>query len=330
MKKNILILALFGLAAGANAQAPLRTPKGASYTVVTKGTGEKVKLDDVLTFDVIQKNDKDSILYSTYKIGKPVKAQVTASQNVADLMELFPLLTVGDSVVAKVPVDSVFKGHEDQMPPVFQKGGNIVFNIKIRKTQLLADAIAERNAEGEKLKQNEGVEAAKYIADNKLTPVTTASGLKYIITTPSAKRKPLVGDTVLVNYTGSTLAGVVFDSSVAAEAAKANLSQPGRNYEPFEVVLGQGRVIPGWEEALLLLNEGAKAKVIIPSALAYGERGGGEVIKPYSTLLFDIELVKIKPAKHVKAAPVKAKPGAKKAPVKKAAAKKTVAGKKKN
>jgi FKBP-type peptidyl-prolyl cis-trans isomerase FkpA len=62
-----------------------------------------------------------------YKMGQPIKTQVHPSTNVADLMDIFPLLSVNDSVIVKVPVDSVFKGHEAEMPPFFKKGGNIVF-----------------------------------------------------------------------------------------------------------------------------------------------------------------------------------------------------------
>ncbi|MDN3550364.1 FKBP-type peptidyl-prolyl cis-trans isomerase [Mucilaginibacter aquaedulcis] len=306
MKKAIYILlpALSLLTLGAYAQAPTPRPnmqptgKGAFYQLFTNNTGEKIKLNDVITFNFIQKTDKDSILYSTYKAGKPVQAQIQPSQNVGDLMDVFPLLTVKDSALVKVPTDSVFKGHEESRPPFFPKGSYLTFILKIEKVQSLNDAIAEKKAEGQKLKDAEAASAGSYITSHKLTPVTTASGLKYMVTRPSVKRKPLAGDTVLVNYTGRTLSGKVFDSSVETEAKGAGLDQPGRKYEPISVVLGQGQVIPGWDEGLLLLNEGSKATLIVPSSLAYGDRGAGEDIAPYSTLLFDVELVKVKPGKH--------------------------------
>ncbi|RYZ95667.1 MAG: peptidylprolyl isomerase, partial [Sphingobacteriaceae bacterium] len=292
MKKYNLVLALLFAAFTASAQQT--TPKGAIYTILTKNTGEKIKLDDVITFNIEQRTEKDSILFSTYKVKHPVQTQVKAPQMVMDLMEIFPLLTVNDSALVKIPVDSVFKGHEDQMPPFLTKGSYIITTLKIVKAQALTDAIAEKNAEAEKVKGLEAADAAKYIADNKLNLTTTPTGLKYVLTLPSTKNKPKNGDTVLVNYVGQTLAGKIFDSSVEAEAKKAGLSQPGRNYEPIEVVLGQGRVIKGWDEGLLLLNEGSKAKFVIPSQLGYGERGAGADIKPFSTLVFNVELVKIK------------------------------------
>lgn len=283
----------------------VHTPKGALVKIITKNPGEKIKLNDVVTFDVVQKTDKDSVLFNSYAMGHPVKIQAQASQNVGDLMDVLTLLTVKDSAYVKIPTDSVFKGHEDQRPPFIAKGSSLVFTLKIINVQSLEEAMNE-------VKNAETVAANKYIADNKLNVTTTASGLKYIITQPSIKRKPLTGDTLLVNYTGRTLDGKVFDSSIKEEAEKAGLNQPGRNYEPLQVIVGTTPIIKGWDEGLLLLNEGAKAELIVPSSLGYGSDGSGD-IPPYSTMVFDLELVKIKPIKHTMAAP---KPAAKKAPVK--------------
>ncbi|MGZ3751089.1 MAG: FKBP-type peptidyl-prolyl cis-trans isomerase [Mucilaginibacter sp.] len=307
MKKLVLIVALYlGFTIQANAQDNvIHTPKGALVKIFTSNAGPKIKLNDVITFDVIQKTDKDSVLFSSYALGHPLKIQVQPSQNVGDLMDVLTVLAEKDSAYVKIPSDSVFKGHEEQRPPFLSKGSFLVFTLKIAKIQSLEEAMAE-------VKTAEVTAANKYIADNKLAVTTTPSGLKYVITQPSLKRKPLTGDTLLVNYTGRTTEGKVFDSSVKADAEKAGLNQPGRNYEPLTVIVGTTPIIKGWDEGLLLLNEGSKAKLIIPSSLGYGAEGSGPDIGPYSTLIFDVELVKIKPAKHAVA-----KPAAKKAPVKK-------------
>jgi FKBP-type peptidyl-prolyl cis-trans isomerase FkpA len=308
MKKYILYLLALTMVVKANAQTDLqRTPKGALYQIFTHNTGDKIKLNDVITFQFIQKTDKDSVLYSTYTTGKPVQAQIVASKNIADLMEIFPLLTVKDSALVKVPADSIFAGHEDQRPAFFPKGSNLTFILKIEKVQSLNDAIAERNAAIEQAKTTEIKDENKYIADHKLILKTTPTGLKYIITKPSVKPKPLKGDTLLVNYTGRTVDEKVFDSSIEEVAKSAGLQQPGRTYEPIQVIVGTGGVISGWDEGLLLLNEGSKAMFVIPSSLAYGGQGQGD-IRPYNTLVFDIELVKVKPIKH----PVATKPAVKK------------------
>lgn len=318
--RNILFVLLFLMALNTEAQSVVqRTPKGAACQVFTHNAGDKIKLNDIVTFNFIEKTDKDSVLQSTYAAGRgPVQAQTLPCQNVGDLMEVFPLLTVGDSALVKVPTDSLFKGHDDKRPPFFPKGSDLVIVLKIEKVQSLNDAIAERNAGIEKMKAAEATNAEKYIGSHKLVVKTTASGLKYIITKPSIKIKPQKGDTLLVNYVGRTLDDKVFDTSIEAIAKSAGTYQDGRPYEPLQLNVGTGGVIPGWDEGLLLLNEGAKATFIIPSALAYGSQGAGNDIKPYSTLVFDVELVKVKPIKH----PLLPKKTVKK-PLHKNAAKKT-------
>lgn len=274
-----------------------RTPNGAQYKIFTQNTGDKIKLNDVITFQFIQKTDKDSVLFSTYTAGHPVQVQIQPSQNVADLMEIFPLLTLKDSAMIKVPADSIFKGHEEQRPAFLPKGSTLTFILKIERIQSLSDAITERNAGIEKIKAAETADMNNYIASHKLILKTTSTGLKYVITKPSVKPKPLKGDTVLVNYVGRTLDDKIFDTSIESVAKSAGMFQVGRPYEPLPVFVGMNGVIAGWDEGLLLLHEGSKAMFIIPSGLAYGAQGQGD-IKPYSTLVFDIEVVKVKRTKH--------------------------------
>jgi peptidylprolyl isomerase len=107
--------------------------------------------------------------------------------------------------------------------------------------------------------------------------VTTASGLKYIVTKKGNGEKPKSGVTVKVNYTGKFTDGKVFDSSIPRGT-------------PFEFVVGAGRVIKGWDEAVLTMSKGEKRTLIIPPALAYGPDGMGP-IPPNSTLIFDVELL---------------------------------------
>lgn len=108
----------------------------------------------------------------------------------------------------------------------------------------------------------------------------TESGLRYFILKEGSGDKPKVGNEVSVHYTGYLLDGTKFDSSLDRG-------------EPIKFPLGMGRVIPGWDEGISLINKGGKAKFIIPPHLAYGERGAGGVIPPNATLIFEVELVEI-------------------------------------
>lgn len=119
-----------------------------------------------------------------------------------------------------------------------------------------------------------------FLADNAKQPgvVTTGSGLQYSVITEGTGAKPTINDEVKVHYHGTLIDGTVFDSSV-------------ERGEPISFPVSG--VIPGWTEALQLMSVGSKYKLFIPYQLAYGERGAGQQIGPYSTLIFEVELLDV-------------------------------------
>lgn len=119
-----------------------------------------------------------------------------------------------------------------------------------------------------------------FIAANKSKPgvITTASGLQYEVIKMGKGPKPTAENTVKVNYAGTLIDGTEFDSSY-------------KRGEPAEFSVGG--VIPAWTEALQLMPVGSKFKLVIPQELAYGEAGRPDVIKPFSTLVFEVELLEI-------------------------------------
>ncbi|VDH05819.1 peptidyl-prolyl cis-trans isomerase B (PPIase B)(rotamase B) [Bergeyella zoohelcum] len=125
-------------------------------------------------------------------------------------------------------------------------------------------------------------EAKKQLEELSKGMEKTASGLFYKITQTNAEGKaPSKGSMVAVHYAGRLVNGTEFDNSF-------------KRGEPIEFPVGTGRVIPGWDEGIMLLKEGEKATLLIPSELAYGARGAGGVIPPNAWLIFDVELVKVK------------------------------------
>ena len=144
-----------------------------------------------------------------------------------------------------------------------------------RKKQAAMDA--ERAAKGKIAKES----GEKYLAENakKEGVVTLPSGLQYTVIKEGNGRKPKATHQVVCHYEGFLLDGTVFDSSV----------QRG---EP--ATFGLQQVIAGWTEGLQLMQEGAKYRFFIPYRLAYGEGGAGNMIPPFATLIFDVELLEVK------------------------------------
>lgn len=108
---------------------------------------------------------------------------------------------------------------------------------------------------------------------------STPSGLQHEVLTPGTGKSPKASDVVLVHYRGTLIDGTEFDSSY-------------KRGEPIEFPLNQ--VIRGWTEGVQLMTEGAKFRFVIPSDLAYGPRGAGGVIGPDETLIFEVELLKVR------------------------------------
>jgi FKBP-type peptidyl-prolyl cis-trans isomerase len=111
--------------------------------------------------------------------------------------------------------------------------------------------------------------------------ITTKSGLKYVESKVGDGKVAKAGDSVVVHYTGTLTTGKQFDSSVGKK--------------PFEFNLGAGQVIKGWDEGVAGMKEGGKRRLIIPPELAYGNRDvGNGLIPANSTLIFEVELLKVK------------------------------------
>ncbi len=136
-----------------------------------------------------------------------------------------------------------------------------------------------KKLEEENAKKKNGAGRA-FLEENKTREgvVTLPSGLQYMVMTQGDGPKPTITSRVTTHYSGTLLDGTVFDSSYER-------GQPAT----FAV----NGVIPGWTEALQLMPVGSKWKLFIPSQLAYGERGGGSVIGPNETLIFEVELISI-------------------------------------
>lgn len=150
-------------------------------------------------------------------------------------------------------------------------------------TALQTDMMAKQAQEGEKMKamgEQNKADGEKFLAENKKKEgvVTTKSGLQYKVLQKGAGPKPKPDDVVLVHYRGTLINGQEFDSSYTR-------NQPAR----FPV----GGVIPGFQEALQLMEKGAKYQIVLPAELAYGDKQAGPAIAPNSVLVFEMELVDV-------------------------------------
>ncbi|WP_067863090.1 FKBP-type peptidyl-prolyl cis-trans isomerase [Neptuniibacter marinus] len=168
---------------------------------------------------------------------------------------------------------TTYAGEEPQLTP--DQVGEVMKAFQERQ-------VAEQKKKFDELSQNNLEKGKKYLAENgkKKAVKTTKSGLQYEELTAGKGKKPTAEDIVKVHYRGTLIDGTEFDSSYARK-------------EPVSFPLNG--VIPGWTEGLQLIKEGGKARLVIPSELAYGPGGMGGAIGPNETLIFEVELLEINP-----------------------------------
>jgi FKBP-type peptidyl-prolyl cis-trans isomerase FklB len=176
-------------------------------------------------------------------------------------------------IVAKAMLD----GKDGKPVMSDEEARTFIMSFINQREKLKADRQAEENKANfsEYIEQNEA-----FLSENKNKSgvIVTSSGLQYEVVKMGNGPKPTTESMVKVHYTGTLIDGTEFDSSV-------------KRNEPAEFPVSG--VITGWTEALQLMPVGSKFRLYIPQSLAYGANGAGNVIKPYSTLVFDVELLEI-------------------------------------
>ncbi|QNL50997.1 FKBP-type peptidyl-prolyl cis-trans isomerase [Olivibacter sp. SDN3] len=316
MKKTTLILGLAALTVlGATSCQSFKDGEGGmQYKIVNDEGNTKIKEGDFVSLGAVITTESDSVLNSSYEMEQPFYLAAQKPMYPGDIFTALTMLGEGDSAVFKLNIDSMVSKSGQPKPPF--KGDYIVHTFKINKvipkgdlTDSLFNIEVEKyiNQDREKAKNAEAGKIEGYIKKNKLDVQTTSSGLKYQVEKEGEGNKPNVGDTVVVHYTGRFLGGKVFDTSVKKEAEDAGVyNQMREPYEPMKLPVGIGAVVPGWDEGLALLSKGAKATLVLPSDLAYGEHGSMG-IQPYTPLAFEVEVIDIIPQKGG-AAPTAATP----------------------
>ena len=218
------------------------------------------------------KTETQTLSKEIVELKKPVEVQLTdkhkkASYGLGVLVASNLKSQGGDSLVLDVMIEGikdVFSNKSLLMQQ--QECSNIV-------QQYMQAVATERSTK----MRGEGL---RFLDENKTKEgvKVTASGLQYKVITSGKGKMPITSDQVTVHYTGNLLDGTVFDSSVQRGSP---------------AIFGVTQVIAGWIEALQLMHEGDKWILFIPDNLAYGERGKGAQIPPYTTLIFELELIKV-------------------------------------
>lgn len=277
LKTTLSLAAATSLLFSCNQFKVTQDPDGSKYQIHEEGKGKKIKAGDILTFDLVIKAANDSTFEDTYKRNQPITMVAQQGTYKGSFENALMHLTEGDSATVMINADSLFARMNQPLPAGITKGSDFRFIVKIKSTQTREDFQKAQDAK----KTNEAKLMEDYAKKNFPSATKTQYGMYHVVVKEGTGDLIKAGQTVTVDYTGKLMDGKVFDSSVGKPGPK------------FQVTVGQGAVIPGWEQALALMKKGEKAIFFIPSNLAYGEQGGGP-IEPFSSLIFEMEVLDVK------------------------------------
>jgi len=289
MKLNIFVFAiLVAVASSCNTDGFKTTKTGLQYKFVLQNDdAQKPEIGDVLELKM-KYTIHDSVIFNSDDYAQSIPFKLVEPLYDGDVVEGIAMMGLGDSAIFIVSADSFFLRNVGipELPYFVEKGSTLTFYISMLSVKKKEEYEKEQlELQKQKtalleIQRNEELPAREeYLKKNKITTKPTSSGLYYIETTKGKGKPAAVGTVVQVHYKGFLLNGSQFDSSYE------------RN-QPISFKMGGGQVIPGFEEGIALMKEGGKAQLIIPSEIGYAD-SELENIPPYSTLVYEVELVKV-------------------------------------
>jgi len=258
-----------------------KTESGIEYRFIQKNSQtKKINPGDIVELNMKYTNERDSVLYDTYELMSPFRIRVSENILPGTIDEALNLMNEEDSAIFKLDAEKFFvETKKEEIPAYIKPGEKLIFYIKVKKVISFSEFLEEKKKIHIENEKEEEQMIKHYLMISNINVEPTPSGL-YYIEKKKGTGKP-VSDTSLVSihYFLSILNGEIID----------NTYQRG---EPFIFQLGKEIVIPGLEEGIKYMREGGEATLIIPSKLAYGDKQYKK-IPPYSTLVFEIKLVKV-------------------------------------
>ena len=259
------------------------TENGVQYRFfVHNENAKKPLVGEIIDINMRYYTEDDSLLFDTREVTGIFRMQIKDPKQFAGTIdEGLVFMNEGDS--AEFLVDASFfylKSRKIDVPSFIKSGSKLKFLIKINKILTVKEFEEERSILRVNEESDEMTLLKDYLQKANITMNPSPTGLYYVEEKAGNGRKPKPGNPVVVNYVGKFIDGQIFDSSYD-------------HSEPFKFIFGTGQVISGLDEGLSNMTEGARATLIIPSIIGYGDKGKGEKIPPFSTLIFEVELVKV-------------------------------------
>jgi len=280
MKYLYIILLLFCFAQCSKTQ---KTQCGIEYTIIETKHGEQLKAGDFVQIHFNCLTEYDSVLSSSTLVKRPLILQLyPLKEERSEINEAILGLSVGDSaLIYPNALDFLTKTmKQTNIPARIKKDSKLRFSVRIIKTLTLQEIADIKKKEEEKLALQEQMLLSEYIRKEGINQKPFPSGL-ILVELEKGKGKSINRNSKLsISYKGTFVNGLEFSSSE-------------RDGEPLKLDMSKDKLIEGWIEALLLMKQGSKAKLIIPSKLAYGANGLKHLVAPFTSLVFEITVLSV-------------------------------------
>lgn len=290
MKRAIVVLLAIGLfACNMNYE---KTQSGLPYKIFAGKGGAKPKAGDFIKFNIEYRlDDRDSVLQTTFNTFPGYSPLDTGKRTAYSFWEVFPMMSVGDSAVISMSIDTLKnRGLLPDYSPLFVKGQ--IISIRLKLLEIFKDEkamVANYDSSIASIKEAEVKDLESYMAKNNLKGVKTKNGAFVVIENAGdTSFKADSGRVATLMYRGYLASnGKVFDT---------NMDTTKHHTDPIQIITGTRSAIQGFSECLPYFGKGGKGKFLIPSMLGYGAQGGGPDIPAFANIVFDIEVLDVKEA----------------------------------
>ena len=255
---------------------------GFEYKIILQNSkAQKIKINDVLDVNLKYTNQKDSVIFNSEKnIGK-FRVKVEDANTGGLFQTALMLLHEGDSASFIISAKDFYRKTQKKEFPIFLNENELLkFKIRIKKIISKKEMKKEYEKSIIKMELEENFLLQEYLKTENIKTKATKSGL-YLINLKKGKGiKSKKGQKATIHYKASFINGKIISSSI-------------NKGKPYSFTIGNNEVIKAWDQAILTMRVGDKLKIIAPSHLAYGEFGYEPKIPPFTTLIFEIKLLKL-------------------------------------
>lgn len=297
------LIALFFSSCSQNDDLFHKTAGGVEYRFYEQNFDcDGVVVGDLITANVVFRT-KDTVFFNSYKdLNTLYQFEVLEPRFPGDIYAALMIMCKGDSATFKIKGDSLFiRDFEIHELPLFIDSEHWVYMDiglvdVIPSDQFMEEKVRFKNRnrkmEAERF-QKEQDDIHAYLTKNKVDVKPTESGLYFVEIEPGFGDNIKNGDTVIAHYTAMFINGEILETTKREIAVKNDIFDSSLTYAPFKFLQGDTLLIPGWIEGVALMKNGGKARLLLPSELAYSTYGVEGLVPPFTPLIYEIEILDV-------------------------------------